>query len=69
MNREIEKEETEVVVTLLSNGSSNLYKDNTLTHFSNKIHTPLILKPSNHNYIALQRNRYTFRVWEHKGSI
>ena len=37
MNREIEKEETEVVVTLLSNGSSDLYKDNTLTHFSNKI--------------------------------
>ena len=49
-----EKEDKEVVVTLLSNGSTNLFKDNTLTLFSNRLHTPIILNPSNHNYIALQ---------------
>ena len=65
MSEELDKKE-EVVVTLLSNGSSHLFKDNTLTHFSNKLHTPIILKPSNDNYIT--RNRYTFRVWEHKDS-
>ena len=54
MSKEIDKEEEEVVVTLLSNGSSNLFKDNTLTHFSSKLHTPILLKPANHNYIALQ---------------
>ena len=49
-----EKEDKEVVITLLSNGSSNLFKDNTLTLFSNRLHTPIISKPSNHNYVALQ---------------
>ena len=53
MSEELDKKE-EVVVTLLSNGSSHLFKDNTLTHFSNKLHTPIILKPSNDNYITLQ---------------
>ena len=54
MSREIDKEEKEVVVTLPSNGSSNLFKDNTLTFFSNKLHAPVILKSSNYNYIALK---------------
>jgi len=49
-----EKEDKEVVVTLLSNGSTNLFKDNTLTLFSNRLHTSIILNPSNHNYVALQ---------------
>ena len=49
-----EKEDKEVVITLLSNGSTNLFKDNTLTLFSNRLHTPIILNPSNHNYVALQ---------------
>ena len=35
-----EKEDKEVVITLLSNGSTNLFKDNTLTLFSNILHTP-----------------------------
>ena len=42
----------EIVVTLLSNGSSNLFKDNSLTLFSNKLHAPINLNPSNYNYIA-----------------
>ena len=50
----MDKEDKEVVVTLLSNGSSNLFKDNSLTLFSNKLHTPIILNPLNYNYIALQ---------------
>ena len=41
-------------MTLLSNGSSNLFKDNSLTLFSNKLHAPINLNPSNYNYIALQ---------------
>ena len=49
-----EKEDKEVVITLLSNGSTNLFKENTLTLFSNRLHTPIILNPSNHNYVALQ---------------
>ena len=49
-----EEEDKEVVITLLSNGSTNLFKDNTLTLFSNRLHTPIILNPSNHNYVALQ---------------
>ena len=49
-----EKEDKEVVITLLSNGSTNLFKENTLKLFSNRLHTPIILNPSNHNYVALQ---------------
>ena len=54
MSEGTDKEDKEVVVTLLSNGSSNLFKDNSLTLFSNKLHTPIILNPLNYNYIALQ---------------
>ena len=54
MSKETDKEGKEVVVTLLSNGSSNLSKANSLTLFSNKLHTPIILNPLNYNYIALQ---------------
>ena len=49
-----EEEDKEVVITLLSNGSTNLFQENTLTLFSNRLHTPIILNPSNHNYVALQ---------------
>ena len=49
----MDKEDKEVVITLLSNGSSNLFKDNSLTLFANKLHTPIILNPLNYNYIAL----------------
>ena len=53
MNKGMDKEDKEVVITLLSNGSSNLFKDNSLTLFANKLHTPIILNPLNYNYIAL----------------
>ena len=46
--------EEETVVTLLSNGSSEIFRNNSLTSFSNKLHSPILLNPSNHNYIALQ---------------
>ena len=54
MSKRSNEEDEEVVVTLLSNGSSNLFKDNSLTSFSNKLHTPIILNPLKYNYIALQ---------------
>ncbi len=44
----------ENVVTLSSNGSSEIFRNNSLTSFSNKHHSPIVLNPSNHNYIALQ---------------
>ena len=47
-------DEKEFVVTLLSNGSPKIFKDNSLTSFSNKLHTSINLNPINHNYIALQ---------------
>ena len=53
MSKGMDKEDKEVVITLLSNGSSNLFKDNSLTLFANKLHTPIILNPLNYNYIAL----------------
>ena len=42
------------LLTLLSNTSPNLFKENSLTVFSNRLHTPIILNPLNYNYIALQ---------------
>ena len=53
MSKELE-EEKEIVITLLSNGSPELFKNNSLTFFSNRLHTPIILNPSNYNYIAIQ---------------
>ena len=54
MNNELDSYDKEVAVTLLSNGSANLFKENSLNLFSNKLHTPIILNPSNYHYIALQ---------------
>ena len=54
MNNIRSKDEEEIVVTLQSNGSSNLFSDNSITLFSNKLHTPINLYPSNYNYVALQ---------------
>ena len=54
MSKGTDKDDKDLVVTLLSNGSSNLFKDNSLTLFVNKLHTPIILNPVNFNYIALQ---------------
>ena len=54
MSKGTNKEDNEVVVTLLSHESSNLSKNNSLTLFSNKLPTPIVFNPSNHNYIALQ---------------
>ena len=48
------KEDKEVVVTLLSNGSSNLFKDKSYTLFANNLHTPISWNPFSYNYIALQ---------------
>lgn len=39
MNKRTDKNDNEVVVTLLSYGSSNLFKDNSLTLFANKLYT------------------------------
>ena len=54
MYQELDTYDNEIVVTLLSNGSSNLFKENSLTLFSNKLLTPIILNPSNYYHIALQ---------------
>ena len=69
-----EKEDKEVVITLLSDGSTNLFKETTLTLFSNRLHTPIILNPSNHNYVALQEigislNSGNIRVLSEKPAI
>ena len=53
MSKELKKEK-EIVITLLANGSPELFKNNSLTFFSNRLHTPVILNPSNYNYIAIQ---------------
>ena len=53
MSKGTDTDDKDLVVTLLSNGSSNLFKDNSLTLFSNKLHTPIILNPLNYNYKAL----------------
>ena len=54
MNKELDKYSKEIVVILLSIGSSSLYKENSLTLFTNKLHTPIILNPTNYHYVALQ---------------
>ena len=54
MNIESDTYDKEISITLLSNGSSNLFKENSLTFFSNKLHTPIILNPSEYHYVALQ---------------
>ena len=54
MNIETDTYDKEISITLLSNGSSNLFKENSLTFFSNKLHTPIILNPSDYHYVALQ---------------
>ena len=41
-------------LTLLSNGSYNLYNGNSLTSFSNKVHNPISLDPSRYHYVALR---------------
>ena len=49
-NEELKK----TIVTLISNGSFDIYSDNSLTSFSNKLHKPLLLNPSHYSYVALQ---------------
>ena len=41
MSKGTDKDDKDLVVTLLSNGSSNLFKDNSITLFANKLHNPL----------------------------
>ena len=60
MNKELDKYNKEIVVTLLSNGSSSLYKENSLTLFTNRLHTPIILNPINYHYVALQEIEIDF---------
>ena len=38
----------------MSNGSSNLFKDNVLILCSNELHTPILLNLLNFKYVALQ---------------
>ena len=54
MSQGPDKKDKKVVVTLLSTGASNLFKDDSLTLSLNKSHTSIISNPSNYNYIALQ---------------
>ena len=54
MYQELDTYDNEIVVAILSNGSSNLFKENLLTLFSNKLHTPVVLNESNYHYVALQ---------------
>ena len=49
MSKGTDKDDKDLVVILLSNGSSNLFKDNSLTLFANKLHTPIILNTLNCN--------------------
>ena len=53
MYQEKHKVDNEIVETLLSNCSSNPSKENTLTLFSSKLHTPIVLNSSNYHYVAL----------------
>ena len=54
MNIESDTYDKEISITLLSNGSSNLFKQKSPTLFSNKLHTLIILNPSDYHYVALQ---------------
>ena len=54
MSKGTDKDDKGLAVTLLSNGSTNLSQDNSLTVHANELHTPMILNPLNYNYIALQ---------------
>ena len=40
MSKGTDKDDKDLVVTLLSNGSSNIFKHNSRTLFANKLHTP-----------------------------
>ena len=42
------------IVTLISNGSFDIYKDNSLSSFSNRLHKSISLNPSEYSYVALQ---------------
>ena len=53
MHQELESYDNEIVVTLLSIVSSNLCKENSLTLFSNQLHTPIIHNQTNYRYVAL----------------
>ena len=48
------KDIAHTTLTLLSNGSYNLYNDNSLTSFSNKLHNAITLDTSRYHYVALQ---------------
>ena len=48
------KDDDHTTLTLLSNGSYSLYNDNSLMSFSNKLHNPISLDPSQYHYVALQ---------------
>ena len=62
-------DEKETVVTLLSNGSPDIFKDNSLTSFSNKLHTSINLNPANHNYVALASSSKSELVAPARGSF
>ena len=54
MNHQSDSYDKELAVTLLSNGSATLFKENSIALFLNTLHTPIILNPSNYHYAALQ---------------
>ena len=54
MNIESDTYYKEISVALLSNGSSKLFEEKSFTFFSNELHAPIILNPSDNHYGALQ---------------
>ena len=49
-----ENKNKQIIITLLSNGSYNLYPNNSLSLFTNKLHKPINLDSSLYHYVALQ---------------
>ena len=67
MNKGTDNEDKDVVVTPLSKGSSNLFKDNSLTLFSNKLHNPKIFNPSSYN--TLMKNLVSIQMQFPGGNV
>ena len=54
MNLKETQDTSFIPITLISNGSYELYNENSLTFFSNQLHKAIKLDPSLHHYAALQ---------------
>ena len=56
MNIETDTYDKEISITLLSNGSLNLFEENSLTFFSNKLHTQTV-KNDLQQYLTMDANQ------------